>query len=58
MKLGVDFNQFTHSQLEGFLKELGFSTLWDQFEVLDTENLVATTFWKKGWSMQLKSSRQ
>ena len=28
-KLGIDFNQFTHSQLKGFFKGLGFSTLWD-----------------------------
>ena len=43
MKLGIDFNQFTHFQLKRFFRTLGFSKVFDQFEVLDVDNLMNAT---------------
>jgi hypothetical protein len=47
MKLGVDFNQFNHPQLKRFFKQLGFSRIFDQFEVIDSDNLIEPKLWKK-----------
>jgi 2-polyprenyl-3-methyl-5-hydroxy-6-metoxy-1,4-benzoquinol methylase len=32
MKLGIDFNQFTHGQLRRFLRRVGFSRVLDRFD--------------------------
>lgn len=47
MKLGVDFNQFNHPQLKRFFKQLGFSEIFDQFEVIEPDNLIQPKPWKK-----------
>ena len=39
MKLGIDFNQFTHLHLRRCLKASGFSQVLDTIEMLDPENL-------------------
>jgi SAM-dependent methyltransferase len=39
MKLGIDFNQFTHPRLRRCLKHVGFSRVMDVIELLDPENL-------------------
>jgi 2-polyprenyl-3-methyl-5-hydroxy-6-metoxy-1,4-benzoquinol methylase len=46
MKLGIDFNQFNHFQLNRFFRELGFSKIFDQFEVIDSENMIQSQTWK------------
>ena len=35
MKLGIDFNQFTHSQLRREFRRLGFAAAYDRVEILD-----------------------
>lgn len=47
MKLGIDFNQFNHFQLNRFFRTLGFSKVFDQFDVLDADNLVNPTSRKR-----------
>jgi 2-polyprenyl-3-methyl-5-hydroxy-6-metoxy-1,4-benzoquinol methylase len=47
MKLGVDFNQFTHPQLRRCLEDVGFSRVMDVIELLDPENLRVPSPWKK-----------
>jgi len=47
MKLGVDFNQFNHFQLKRLFSELGFTHIFDQFEIIDTNNLFYPSIWKK-----------
>jgi len=47
MKLGIDFHQFTHLQLRRFFKRIGFSELFDQFDVIDPDNLIHPRHWKK-----------
>ncbi|CAB1058165.1 hypothetical protein D1BOALGB6SA_2921 [Olavius sp. associated proteobacterium Delta 1] len=37
MKLGIDFNQFTHFQLESFFKKLGFSIVLDRLGLIDAD---------------------
>ncbi|MGD9403202.1 MAG: class I SAM-dependent methyltransferase [bacterium] len=46
MKLGIDFNQFTFPQLRRAFKEVGFSTVLDQVEMLDPEKLRTPSRWK------------
>ena len=46
MKLGIDFNQFNHFELKCFFVTMGFSKVYDQFEVLDANNLINPT-WRK-----------
>jgi len=46
MKLGIDFNQFNHFQLKRFFKEVGFSNIYDQFEIIDSENVINPKLWK------------
>ena len=47
MKFGIDFNQFNYFQLKKFFKEVGFSHIFDQFEILDQDDLIHPSFWKK-----------
>lgn len=47
MKLGIDFNQFSPFQLKSFFKNVGFSRIFDQFEVLDSENVMHKKRWKE-----------
>jgi 2-polyprenyl-3-methyl-5-hydroxy-6-metoxy-1,4-benzoquinol methylase len=47
MKLGIDFNQFNHFQLNRFFRTLGFLKVFDQFDVLDADNLVYPTSRKR-----------
>ena len=47
MKLGIDFNQFNHFQLNRFFRTLGFSKVFDQFEVLDADTLIHPTSRKR-----------
>lgn len=46
MKLGIDFNQFNYFQLKRFFKEVGFSNIYDQFEIIDSDNLINPKLWK------------
>jgi SAM-dependent methyltransferase len=46
IKLGIDFHQFNYFQLKRFFKKVGFSNIYDQFEVLDSDNLIRPKFWK------------
>jgi len=46
MKLGIDFNQFNYFQLKRFFKEVGFSNIYDQFEIIDSDNLIKPSHWK------------
>jgi 2-polyprenyl-3-methyl-5-hydroxy-6-metoxy-1,4-benzoquinol methylase len=52
MKLGIDFNQFTHPQLRRAFRELGFSQILDRLEVADPRQI--TKPWK---SWILRASR-
>ena len=47
MKLGIDFNQFNHFQLKRFFVATGFSKVYNQFEVVDSHNLITLTSWKR-----------
>jgi hypothetical protein len=47
MRLGIDFNQFNYFQLKDFFIEVGFSNIYDQFDVVDSDTLINPTFWKK-----------
>jgi 2-polyprenyl-3-methyl-5-hydroxy-6-metoxy-1,4-benzoquinol methylase len=47
MQLGVDFNQFNYFQLREFFTDLGFSHVFDQFEIIDRYDLISRSFWKK-----------
>jgi len=47
MKLGIDFNQFNHFQLKRLFSELGFTRIFDQFEIIDTNDLIYPSIWKK-----------
>jgi 2-polyprenyl-3-methyl-5-hydroxy-6-metoxy-1,4-benzoquinol methylase len=55
MKLGIDFNQFTHGQLRRFFKKLGFARILDRVDVLDPDNLNNPTFYKKATLRLLKA---
>lgn len=55
MKLGVDFNQFNYFQLRRFFREVGFSQIFDQFEILDQEDIINPSFLKK---MILKTTKK
>lgn len=46
MKLGIDFNQFNYFQLKRFFKGVGFSNIYDQFEIIDSDNLIKPKLWK------------
>lgn len=46
MKLGIDFNQFNYFQLKRFFRKLGFSNIYDQFEIIDSDNLIKPNLWK------------
>lgn len=46
MKLGIDFNQFNYFQLKRFFRKLGFSNIYDQFEIIDSDNLIKPKLWK------------
>ncbi len=46
MKFGIDFNQFTYSQLRYFFKKLGFSTVLDIVDAFDPHNLNNPKNWK------------
>ena len=54
MKLGIDFNQFSPFHLKGFFKKVGFSAVFDQFQILDSENIMR----KKRWKDQLLKAIQ
>jgi len=45
MKLGIDFNQFTHAQLRRVFRELGFSQVLDRVEAADLNGI--TNPWKR-----------
>jgi SAM-dependent methyltransferase len=47
MKMGIDFNQFNYFQLKRFFLEVGFSKILDQFEIIESDNLIKPTPWKK-----------
>ncbi len=55
MKLGIDFNQFNHFQLRSFFQGVGFSRIYDQFEVLDSDTLIKPTPWKRAVLKMMKS---
>ena len=40
MKLGIDFNQFNYFQLRRFFLDVGFSKIFDRFEIIDSDSLV------------------
>ncbi len=46
MKLGIDFNQFTHAQLRRAFRALGFSRVLDRFDFLDPDRLGIPRWWK------------
>jgi SAM-dependent methyltransferase len=37
MKLGIDFNQFTHPGLKSVFRELGFAKIYDRIELVDLD---------------------
>jgi SAM-dependent methyltransferase len=47
MKLGIDFNQFNYFQLRRFFRAVGFSLIFDQFEIIDQDSLINSTIFKK-----------
>jgi 2-polyprenyl-3-methyl-5-hydroxy-6-metoxy-1,4-benzoquinol methylase len=47
MKLGIDFNQFTHPRLRRCLRAAGFSRVLDIVDILDPENLRVPSRWKR-----------
>ena len=47
MKLGIDFNQFTHPQLRRCLRQVGFARVMDVIEMLDPDNLRVPSPWKR-----------
>lgn len=47
MKLGIDFNQFTYSQLRRFFKQVGFSEVLDWIDFVDTDVLANPSRLKK-----------
>jgi hypothetical protein len=47
MKLGIDFNQFTHAQLRRCFEDLGFSRVLDLFQIYDPDELMNPKFWKR-----------
>jgi 2-polyprenyl-3-methyl-5-hydroxy-6-metoxy-1,4-benzoquinol methylase len=47
MKLGIDFNQFNHFQLKRVFRKIGFSKIFNEFEVRGTDELFQPSFWKK-----------
>jgi 2-polyprenyl-3-methyl-5-hydroxy-6-metoxy-1,4-benzoquinol methylase len=47
MKLGIDFNQFTHPGLRRGFERAGFSQVLDIIEMLDPDNLRDPRPWKK-----------
>lgn len=55
MKLGIDFNQFNYFQLKDFFQEVGFSHIFDQFEVLDSDTLIKPSAWKMAILKVMKS---
>lgn len=57
MKLGIDFNQFTSFRLREFFVELGFSNVFDQFEIIDPYDLVSRSFWKRTILRMIKKFR-
>lgn len=57
MKLGVDFNQFNHFQLKRFFRGVGFSKILDQFEIIERDNLIKPTLWKKAILKMIKIVR-
>lgn len=46
MKLGIDFNQFSHFQLKRFFKELGFESILDLFDIIEPSDLIYRKWWK------------
>ncbi len=55
MKLGIDFNQFTFPRLRRAFKEIGFTTVLDQVEMLDPDKLRTPTRGKRMLLRVLKS---
>jgi SAM-dependent methyltransferase len=54
MKLGIDFNQFNYFQLRRFFLDVGFSKIFDQFEIIDSDSLVHPGIWKKAILKMIK----
>lgn len=46
MKLGIDFNQFSHFQLRRFFVKLGFTEVLDQYSIIGPSDLVHRKRWK------------
>jgi 2-polyprenyl-3-methyl-5-hydroxy-6-metoxy-1,4-benzoquinol methylase len=47
MKLGIDFNQFNHFQLRRFFSEVGFTHVYNQFDIINPDELIQPSIWKK-----------
>ena len=54
MKLGIDFNQFRHSQLRREFQKAGFRQIYDRVQMAD-DSAVSTGFRRKvvRWSRKL-----
>jgi SAM-dependent methyltransferase len=57
MKLGIDFNQFNHFQLKRVFSEFGFTRIINQFEIIDTNDLICPSIWKKTIFRMIKRSK-
>ena len=55
MKLGIDFNQFTATQLRRFFTQLGFSRVMDLIDVYGPQHLSRATFHRKAALRLLKT---
>lgn len=47
MRLGVDFNQFTHGSLRSALQRTGFTRIYDIFDVLQPNSMANHKKWKE-----------
>ena len=47
MKLGIDFNQFNHFQLRRFFSEVGFTHVYNQFDIINPDELTHPSIWKE-----------
>jgi SAM-dependent methyltransferase len=56
MQWGIDFNQFTYPKLRRVFKELGFTRILDQVDVLDPDNLTHPSTRKRMFLKLVKSA--